>query len=124
MCTSKSSIPATFSPNVSKPNTMAHRSRYPLLVPRMLRMLGMLVMLFATSVTTAIAADVAPPVTGLANRPQKEERLSFQTQEPYRPRVHLNADVAMVYGIDKTMPDRIKTWRDQGYILHVMTGAA
>ena len=43
---------------------------------------------------------------------------------PYRPRVHLNADVAMVYGIDKTLPDRIKAWRDEGYIVQVMTGVA
>jgi hypothetical protein len=64
----------------------------------------------------------APPVTGLADRPQAEERLSFQTQDPYRPRVHLNADVAMVYDIDKTLPARLKTWRDKGYIVHVMSG--
>ncbi len=30
----------------------------------------------------------------------------------------------MVYGIDKTLPQRIKTWRDKGYIVHVMTGVA
>src|SRR5436305_8820139 len=72
-----------------------------------------------------IAANEAPaPITGLSNRPQCEERLSFQAQDPYRPRVHLNADVAMVYGIDKTMPDRIKAWRDKGYTVHVMTGVA
>src|SRR3954452_985625 len=71
-----------------------------------------------------VAADVAQPVTGLANRPQSEERLSFQTQHPYRPRVHLNADVAMVYGIDKSLPERIKSWRDKGYTVHVMTGVA
>lgn len=70
----------------------------------------------------ALAADA--PITGLANRPQSEERLSFQTKDPYRPRVRLNADVAMVYGIDTTLPDRIKTWREQGYTIHVMTGVA
>jgi hypothetical protein len=62
--------------------------------------------------------------TGLADRPPSEGRLSFQTHDPYRPRVHLNADVAMVYGIDKTLPHRIKTWRDKGYTIHVMTGVA
>ena len=30
---------------------------------------------------------------------QREERLEFQTQAPWSPRVDLNADVAMVYGI-------------------------
>jgi hypothetical protein len=72
----------------------------------------------------AAGADVAQPVIGLANRPQSEERLSFQTEDPYRPRVHLNADVAMVYGIDKSLPERIKSWRDKGYTVHVMTGVA
>ena len=72
---------------------------------------------------TCVAAHAAP-VTRLSDRPREEERLSFQTQDPYRPRVHLNADVAMVYDIDKTLPDRIKTWRDAGYIIHVMTGVA
>ena len=58
----------------------------------------------------ALAAGAAR----LSDRPQSEERLSFQTKDPYRPRVHLNADVAMVYGIDKSLPERIKTWRDRG----------
>jgi hypothetical protein len=74
---------------------------------------------FITSVAIACILSF-----GLPNRPQEEERLSFQTSERYRPRVHLNADVAMVYGIDKTLPDRIKTWRDKGYTIHVMTGVA
>ncbi|MBC8107609.1 MAG: hypothetical protein H7Z14_13545, partial [Anaerolineae bacterium] len=57
-----------------------------------------------------------------ADRPQTEERLSFQTQGEWNPRVHLNADVAMVYDIDKTLPARFKTWKDRGYIVHVMSG--
>ena len=77
-----------------------------------------------TGAAGVLVASDATLVTGLADRPQAEERLSFQTQEPYRPRVHLNADVAMVYGIDKTLPERIKTWRDKGYTVHVMTGVA
>src|SRR4051812_48419579 len=81
-------------------------------------------MFLTATVSRSVSADEAQPITGLANRPQREERLSFQTQDPYRPRVHLNADVAMVYGIDKSLPYRIKTWRDKGYIVHVMTGVA
>jgi hypothetical protein len=70
------------------------------------------------------ASTQPAPATGLSARPQREERLSFQAKDPYRPRVHLNADVAMVYGIDQTLPQRIKSWRDQGYIIHVMTGCS
>ena len=58
----------------------------------------------------------------VADRPQGEERLSFQTQGEWNPRVNLNADVAMVYDIDKTLPARLKTWKDKGYIVHVMSG--
>ncbi len=31
---------------------------------------------------------------------------------------------ALVYGIDASLPERMKTWRDQGYRIHVMTGVA
>ncbi|HPU28282.1 MAG TPA: hypothetical protein PK458_19045 [Phycisphaerae bacterium] len=72
----------------------------------------------------ALGSGGAPPASGPVDRPQKEERLSFQAYDAYRPRVHLNADVAMVYGIDESLPDRIQTWRDRGYIIHVMTGVA
>lgn len=54
----------------------------------------------------------------------KDERLSFQTFDPWSPRTNLDADVAIVYGIDATIPDRIKTWRERGYIPQVMTGVA
>jgi hypothetical protein len=53
-----------------------------------------------------------------------EERLSFQTGGPWSPRVNLDADVAMVYGIGPDLPAKIDTWRKHGYIIHVMTGVA
>lgn len=55
---------------------------------------------------------------------QIKERTSFQEAGPYGPRIDIKSDVAMVYGIDPGMPDRIKTWKDQGYRIHVMTGVA
>jgi hypothetical protein len=89
------------------------------------RLLLLAMLSTVVSPTPVVLAD--EPTTsaaGVTDRPQKEERLSFQSKDPYRPREHLNADVAMVYGIDKTLPDRIKTWHDQGYIVHVMTGVS
>ncbi len=59
-----------------------------------------------------------------SDRPAGEERLSFQTSGPWSPRTNLNADVAMVYGIGPRMPANIDTWRQHGYIVHVMTGVA
>ena len=38
--------------------------------------------------------------------------------------MQLNADVAMVYGINKTLPERMQSWRDHGYITQLMTGVA
>jgi hypothetical protein len=60
----------------------------------------------------------------VSERPQREERLSIQAQGAWDPRVNLNADVAMVYGIDKTLPERLASWKARGYIPHVMTGVA
>ena len=53
-----------------------------------------------------------------------EERLTFQTHSRWSPRINLNADVAMNYGIDPSLPDRIATWRQHGYRIQVMTGVA
>ncbi len=55
---------------------------------------------------------------------QHLERTSFQTSQPWSPNGNLRADVAMVYGIDKTLPDRVKSWRDRGYRVHLMTGVS
>lgn len=55
---------------------------------------------------------------------QVQERTVFQTGKPYSDRINLRGDVAIVYGIDSGMPDRIKTWRDRGYRIHLMTGVA
>ena len=52
------------------------------------------------------------------------ERTCFQTGEPWSDKGDLRSDVALVYGIDSGLPDRIKTWRDQGYRIHVMTGVS
>ena len=70
------------------------------------------------------AAPSAAPAAAPTTRPQEEERLSFQTQGTWNPRVNLNADVAMVYDIDETLPARLKTWIDKGYTPHVMSGVS
>src|SRR3954470_16845056 len=104
---------------------MRNRLTYRLLSARRFVMLALL---FPALCVPARATDAAPPTrvptTGPVDRPQGDERLSFQTKEAYGPREHLNADIAMVYGIDKSLPDRMTTWRDKGYTVHVMTGVA
>ena len=59
-----------------------------------------------------------------ADQRRYEERLVFQTHANYSPRLHLNADVAINYGIDKSLPDRIATWKGAGFGIHCMTGVA
>ena len=68
------------------------------------------------------AQDVAADKDGNARRNQ--QRLSFQSNRPWSPRVNLNADVAMVYGIDPSMPARLDSWHQHGYLVQVMTGVA
>ena len=68
----------------------------------------------------ACAQSIARPV----DPAQLLERTSFQTGAPWDPMLQLPADVAMCYGVGKDLGRRIKLWKDQGYIVHVMTGVA
>jgi len=55
---------------------------------------------------------------------QQLERTCFQTGEAWSDSGNLRSDVAIVYGIDEKLPARIRTWRDRGYRIHVMTGVS
>ena len=55
---------------------------------------------------------------------QSQERTCFQTNRGYQDDIDLKTDVAIVYGIDPGIGARIATWREQGYITHLMTGAS
>jgi hypothetical protein len=52
------------------------------------------------------------------------ERTCFQTAKPWSPQGNLRSDVALVYGIDNTLPERVFSWRNRGYRVHLMTGVA
>lgn len=68
------------------------------------------------------AQDVAADKDGNAQR--RQQRLSFQTNGLWRPLTNVNADVAMVYGIDPSMARRLESWRSHGYKVQTMTGVA
>src|SRR5262245_7410847 len=55
---------------------------------------------------------------------QALERTCFQTGQAWSQAGNLRSDVAIVYGIDPGLPQRIETWRDHGYRIHVMTGVS
>lgn len=61
------------------------------------------------------------------------EKTVFQTSSPWMPEIDVRADVAIIYGVDGnptdgkekiTFEDRVKSWRDNGYETHFMTGIA
>lgn len=55
-------------------------------------------------------------------RNKSEELTGCQAAEGFRPSVDLGCDFVMVYGIDDTMPERIRQYRQEGYVVHLMTG--
>lgn len=55
---------------------------------------------------------------------QALERTSFQTGGSWSNAGNLRSDVAIVYGIDSQIAERVQTWRDRGYRIHVMTGVS
>ena len=57
-------------------------------------------------------------------RNKKEELTGYQASGDFRPSVDLQCDFVMVYGIDDTMPDRIRQYREKGYVIQLMTGIA
>ena len=52
------------------------------------------------------------------------EETCFQSFAPYDHSIDIRSSVAIVYGVDDTMPGRIAGWKDRGYNIHVMTGSA
>jgi len=54
----------------------------------------------------------------------RDERTCFQIGEGYGPQTDIKSDVAIVYGIDPSLPERLEGWRARGYAVHVMTGIA
>ena len=71
----------------------------------------------------SLSAQEAPPAFP-ADPDQALERTCFQTGGAWSPLSNLRSDVAIVYGIDARLPQRIETWRQRGYRIHVMTGVA
>jgi hypothetical protein len=93
-------------------------SVYPISMFRPTRLLAVSLL----SASPLLAAD-SPPA--FPPDPQQQlERTCFQTGQAWSGNGNLRSDVAIVYGIDAKLPDRIQTWRDRGYRIHVMTGVS
>ena len=85
---------------------------------------------FATTASLLCVGILVPALAGEALQPfppdpqQVLERTCFQTGGAWSEAGNLRSDVAIVYGIDPGLPQRIQTWRDRGYRIHVMTGVS
>lgn len=60
----------------------------------------------------------------ITDRTRHEERTGVQDHAPYDPRYDIGSDFVMVYGIDPGMPERIRGYKEHGFIVHLMTGVA
>jgi hypothetical protein len=88
----------------------------------MKRSLGLLCAAALGVICPRLPAEPANPYA--ADPAQLLERTCFQTGAAWDEKSNLRSDVAIVYGIDAGLPDRIQTWRDHGYRIHVMTGVS
>src|SRR5262249_20295545 len=73
---------------------------------------------------TAISVSAGETFSFATDPQQMLERTCFQTGQGWSPQGNLRSDVAIVYGTDPKLPERIKSWRSHGYRIHVMTGVS
>ena len=71
----------------------------------------------ALALTLSLSAVAQAP-------PHTADTLVFQTQNGWSPRVNVEAGTVMVYGLHANLPDRIRSWKEHGYRVTVMTGVA
>ena len=57
-------------------------------------------------------------------RDRHELLTGCQDRSPWLPETDHNFDFIMVYGIDSDMPERIRVYKEKGYVIHLMTGSA
>lgn len=79
--------------------------------------------------------SLAVLATGISVGAQTKDNVktTFQTSREWKPSIDNRADAVMVYGVggnpsDKSrklsFEERVKSWKERGYIIHFMTGIA
>lgn len=81
-------------------------------------------LLFLTGTLAAAAEEPATPAPVAPVKDAALERTCFQTGQSWSANGDLGSDVAIVYGIDPGLPQRLETWRRHGYRIHVMSGVS
>jgi hypothetical protein len=91
-------------------------------------LLLLLLLLFAAEPKPPDEAPMPRPAVPATSRPsdpqQVKERTCFQTGARWDARLQLRSDVAICYGIDGSIGERVRGWKAQGYLVQVMTGVA
>ncbi|MBQ3503341.1 MAG: hypothetical protein IJA75_01400 [Oscillospiraceae bacterium] len=57
-------------------------------------------------------------------RDRKQCLTGVQQSSPWTAKADIQCDFVMVYGTDAGMPDRVRKYREKGYVVHLMTGSA
>lgn len=57
-------------------------------------------------------------------RKREEELTCYQESAPLLPETDFGNDFVCVYGIDPGMPERVRKFRERGYVVHLMNGIA
>ena len=55
-------------------------------------------------------------------RNREEERTGYQNSAPLSDRIDTQCDFVMVYGMNETTAERIRMYREKGYVIHLMVG--
>ncbi len=57
-------------------------------------------------------------------RDRREERTGFQCSAPYGAAYDVQCDFVMVYGMNDSTAERIRAFKEKGYVIHLMVGIA
>lgn len=55
-------------------------------------------------------------------RERSQELTGFQESAPWQSNIDVQCDFVMVYGINASMPERVRKFKEKGYVVHLMTG--
>jgi hypothetical protein len=84
------------------------------------------VIYISSTVFAQSVATVEKPAAGSPNLVTERdlERTGFQEGPGFGPRYDLRSDFVMAYGVGPEVAERLKRWKEEGYVPQIMTGVA
>lgn len=58
----------------------------------------------------------------MKNYQRSERRTGFKTSKKYSPEIDIQTDFVIINGLSEDMPERAKSWKDKGYVVHLTAG--